>query len=745
MDSMEVQSPQSERVKPNVDIGAHSPKSVPEDPVQALKHRLQPIVMAHDFVESEWENVLYALITVKEPKTELHVILSALPYRHKIIDRLDMLNSMANLGYFSKPFPDRMDHIDPRIYPCVLEPKSEKDDILVLLNTDAQGWKVYNASEGRYETVEHDSPLAHKRYACYMFKPYDENKTVMSRFFRDITGHSWFMSALSRFQGTFKQIFLTGLVLNLFSLAPPIFIMMIYDRVLSAQAADTLVMLSLGMCLALSVEYLLRHLRSRSLSWLTARLDNIIGNKIFSHMLNLTPQHIEGASVTGQIARVRTFETARDFFSGGVFLSAIELPFTILSLLIIYLLAGPLVIVPACMAMVMAALFFILRKVQILQIRKSARSSTIRQQFVLETLENLATIKSNGMSDLWYQKFRQLSGRDATAHFRMQWLGSFAETSVQGLSMIALVLLIWHGTHLIWSGDISTGGLVASMILIWKVLGPFQSLCLSIPRIEQLRSSVKQVNQIMELESEEVTAKRVSKLPNIRGALTFENVSMKYSETGDLIYKDLSFHLEPGQSLAVTGPAGTGKSTLFKIIQGMYGINSGYVRIDGFDIRQLDARDIRRQVSYLPQIHDFYQGSIADNIRVGNPLATYEDIMRSLDFSGALEDVKALPNGIETLLHGEHREYMSPSFGFKLALARMHAQDAPIILIDELPNQFQDGDIGNLLYRSIDRLHGKRTLLFVTFRKDYMALSDNILTLNTDKTSKFEPLDVLFQ
>ena len=102
MNSMEVQSSQSERVKPNADFGARPPKPIAEDPVQALKHRLQPIVMAHDFVESEWENVLYALITVKEPKTELHVILSALPYRHKMIDRLDMLNSMANLGYFSK-------------------------------------------------------------------------------------------------------------------------------------------------------------------------------------------------------------------------------------------------------------------------------------------------------------------------------------------------------------------------------------------------------------------------------------------------------------------------------------------------------------------------------------------------------------------------------------------------------------------------------------------------------------------
>ncbi len=717
----------------------------PLDAVQTLKKRLRPIVMQQGAKETEWENVLYALIIAKEPKTELHVILSAMPFRHAIIDKLDVLNAMANLNYFSRLFKSTLSDVDTRLFPMLLEPKSEEDDIYVVINKTRDGWYCYNASKSEYETVEEGSEISFKESFFYLFKPYDDSKTTTSKFIRDITGYSWFGGVLSRFKGTFGQIFLIGLVLNIFALAPPIFIMMIYDRVLSSEAADTLFMLSSGMVMALYVEWLLRKLRSRSMSWLTARVDNIVGNKIFAHMLNLTPQYIENASLTGQIARIRTFESARDFFSGGVFLSAIEIPFTVLSLIIIYLVAGWLVIVPAGMACVMVVVFFILRRIQVLQIRKSAKASTVRQQFILETMESIATIKSNGMFDLWFQKFRQLSGRDATSHFRMQWLGSFAETLTQALSMIALILLIGYGTTLIWNGDMSTGGLVASMILIWRVLGPFQSLCLSIPRIEQLRSSVGQVNQIMELESEETIAQKVSKLPKIKGKITFENVSMRYSEDSNFVFKDLSFTLEAGQAMAITGPAGTGKSTLFKIIQGMYNINNGYVRIDDFDMRQLDVRDIRRQISYIPQIHDFYQGSIIDNIRISNPLATYEDVERALEFSGATEDIAALPNGMDTPLFVAGQRYMSPSFSFKLALCRMHVQEAPIVVIDELPNQFQEGDIGSLLYRSIDRLRGKRTLLFVTFRADYLALSDWILTLNLDRTYKLDPVDVLFE
>lgn len=716
-----------------------------QDPVQSLKNRMRPVVMAKDSIETEWENALYALIFSKEPKMELYAVLSCMPYHHKMIDKLDLLNAMANLGHFSRSFTSRLEMLDARLIPCLLEPARQDDDVYVIVRKTEQGWYAYNASAGGYETIEENSRIASAKNCFHIFKPFDESKTVMSRFIREITGRSWFGAVLSRFQGTFTQIFLIGLILNIFALAPPVFIVMIYDRVLSSGSLNTLAMLAFGMALAIVTEWTLRHLRSQSLSWMTARLDNIVGNRIFAHMLSLTPRYIENTSVTGQIARVRTFETARDFFSGGVFLSAIEMPFTVLSLIIIYLIAGPLVIIPIIFAIILAALFFIMRKFQVIQIRKSARSSTIRQQFMLETLESLATIKGNGMFDLWFKKFRQLSGRDATSNFRLQWIGSIAETLTQSISMIGLVALIGYGTFLIWNDTMSTGGLVGSMILIWRVLGPFQSLCLSIPRLEQLRSSIDQVNQITDLETEDSASLKVSKLPKIRGSIEFENVSMRYQDGGDLVYKDLSFTIEAGEAFAITGPAGTGKSTLFKIIQGMYPVSGGYVRIDNFDIRQIDPRDIRRQVSYIPQIHDFFQGSVIDNIRLSNPLATEQEVLRALEFSGALEDVMALENKLFTPMQVAKQEYMSPSFTFKLALARMHVQEAPIVLIDELPNQFQEGDIGSILYKAIDRMRGKRTLLFVTFRKDYLALSDQILTLNLDKSYKVEPVDVLFQ
>lgn len=714
------------------------------DPVQALKDRLNAIAMDRHADFSPWENAFYALVCAKEPGAEIYKILEAMPYRDDYTDKMDLLNTLANLNYYAKNIKGTLKGLDSRLLPCLMEPKNGDEDLYVVIRRTQKGWLAYNATKETYEEIAPKSPEAKKPSLFWLFEKYDESKSPLSKFMRKATGHSWFGALLSRFRSTLMQIFLVGFILNIFALAPPIFIMVIYDKILSTGSVSTLLMLAAGMIIALITEWFLRQMRSRALSWLTARLDNIVGNKIFGHMINLKPELIENASVTGQIARIKTFESARDFFSGGVFLSAIELPFTFISLCLISILAGPLAMVPAGMALVLLAQYFIMRRMLLLRIRKSARAGAIKQQFLLETFERINTIRAVGMQDLWYQKYRDLSGKESLAYLNMIKLSGMTEIITQTLSMAALVLLIGYGTHLIWSGVITTGGLVASMILIWRVLGPFQSLCLSIPRIEQLKGSLSQVNSLMDLESEEIINERVARLSKMRGKIAFQNVTMRYSETGDYVHKDLSFSLEPGETLAITGPSGTGKSTIFKLIQRMYNWQSGTIMIDDFDVYQLDVHDIRRNISYIPQIHDFFHGSIIDNIRVGNPMAGEKEVKEALEFSGALKEIMAMPETIYTPIQSVVGDYMSPSLAFRLAVSRAYVQKAPIICIDELPYEFQDGEMGDLLRKTIARMGKNKTILFVTYRRDFMILADRLLTLTPNQPARFEPIDVLY-
>lgn len=715
------------------------------DPVTALKERLGAIAMDRHSDFSEWENAFYAMVCAKEPGAEIYKIISAMPFRDDYTDKMDVLNSFANLDYFAKSIKGDLNNLDSRLLPVIMEPKNPDEDLYIVIQETAEGWKAYNATQETYEDIPFRAPITKRACTFWMFEKYDESKSALSKFVRTTTGHSWFAALMSRFNSTLGQIFVIGFILNLFAVAPPIFIMIIYDKVIGTGSIPTLTMLAVGMAIAITTEWLLRQMRSKSLSWLTARLDNIVGNKVFGHMINLKPDTIENASTVGQIARVKTFESARDFFSGGVFLSAIELPFTIVSLLIIYLLAGPLALVPAGMALALLLLYYIGRRTMLLKIRKSARAGTIKNQFLLEAFERIDTIRANGMQDLWQQKYRDLSGKEVIANMDLATLTNRIETATQTLSMVALVVLIGYGTQLIWSGTITTGGLVASMILIWRVLGPFQSLCMSIPRIEQLKGSLDQVNSVMDLDSEEIINERVAKIPNVQGKIVFQNVTMRYSEYGDYVHRDLSFELKPGETVAITGESGAGKSTIFKLLQRMYEWQSGNIMIDDFDVYQLDVHDIRRHVAYIPQIHDFFQGSIIDNVRVGNPLAGEEEVSEALEFAGALEEVQAMPDGLYTAVQDVVGNYMAPSLGFRLAVARAYVANSPIVCIDELPYEFQDGEMGDLLRKTIARLGKERTILFVTARKDFMILADHILTLRTHEKASFEPIDVLYE
>jgi ABC-type bacteriocin/lantibiotic exporter with double-glycine peptidase domain len=522
---------------------------------------------------------------------------------------------------------------------------------------------------------------------------------------------------------------IAGLVLNIIALATPLFIMMVYDKVISSQAINVLPFLTLGVGMAIVAEGVFRFIRSRSLSWLGGRLDNIVSNRIFEHLLSLPPSAIERASIPSQIARIKTFESIRDFFSGSVFMSVMELPFVIIALLVIGAIAGPLVLVPlACVSLYCLLFFVIWRKVRVM-IRHAAKASSARQQFTLDTFEKSEAIRASGLEKVWGEKFRDLSGREAVAQFQLGWLGIMGETFANALTVLSAVAVIGFGVHLVWSGGMSTGALVATMILVWRVLSPFYAVCTMIPRLEQLRNSVRQVNSLMDIDSEEMAASGLATMSRISGAVSFNNVSIRYNQNDDPIVSNLSFEAKPGDIVAITGENGSGKTTILKMAKGLYLPQAGNIRLDGFDIRQINPHDIRRHIAYIPQIPDFFEGTVAENLRFGNPLATDGEIKQALGQARVLEDVISLPRGLQTPIGGRDGIRLSSSLELRLSMVRAYLQEAPILLIDEQPNSILNDEAGRFLHDTILRQRGRQTIFIVTYREDFLSMASTIIFL----------------
>ncbi len=669
-----------------------------------------------------WEITLLALLLELEPTITVDRIVEALPFSKEPLKMEGVLNTIANLGFYGRKHVDSIQRIDSRLFPALMVNRHEEP--ILPIRKDENGVLVFDP-----ETQELDERSNDVNGVVWIFRRYEENRQSTSHFQRKGSGKSWFIATANRFNGTLFQVSVVGFLLNLVAISIPIYIMLVYDRVIASAAPDVLPMLCVGAIAAMCFDGAFRAVRASGLSWVSGRLDNIVGNRIFSHLLSLPPSIIENASVSSQISRIKTFEAARDFFSSPAFMSALDAPFVVLSIVVLYFVAGPLFLVPVAAIGLYCVLFWLVRNKIKTIIRIAAKASSARQQFAIETYEKIDTIRSQGLQEKWIRKFRDVSGREMMLHFDMGFLGSVVETLAHAITLISSVATIGFGVHLIWEGQISPGALVASMVLTWRALVPFYSLCSMVPRLEQIRNSILQINDLMEVRSEIEENPSAAKLPRVRGRITFDNVSFKYGEAGDYVFKDLSFRVAAGDFVALTGTTGGGKASILKLLQKLYQAESGAVRIDGFDIRQLEANSLRRQIAYVPKTPTLYSGSILENLKLVRPDATDEQIQRVLALSDAQDTINRLPKGLETQIGTKGQVEVNSSLAFKISLARGYLQEASILLIDEVPNSLLSDRLGMNLKKYLSDVRGQQTVFLSTYRTDFINMATTVINL----------------
>lgn len=712
-----------------------SSEMVLNEAIQNLKQRLVNSVWRSRRNRTPWEVCICALALTLEPDCDWRRLSDSVPYGLKSYGFDEFLDSIANFGYLARPAYLSADDIDERLMPCLFLSRKGKKPYIIISSTH-----VYDCSAQKFL-----SEIPDPAGEVWFFEEYIVARSPLSAQTRKAAGHTWFRAVLKRFAKTYWQIFAIGLFLNLAALSAPLFIMTVYDRVISAHTPDVLAMLVVGVGVALIMEWFLRQGQARILSGFASRLDNIVSNEIFGRLLSLAPGYIERASVPAQVARMKTFESVRDFFSGAVFLSLLEMPFSILALITIAIIAGPLCLVPLSVTVLYALLFItVWRKVRV-SIRDAAKATSARQQFSLETFEKLPSIRTFGLTDIWQKKYEELTAREVHAHFKLQWLGNVGETLAHGLTIMSSVAVVSFGVHLIWAGQMSAGALVATMILCWRVLTPFYSLCTMVPRLDQLRNSIRQVNDLMNIEEEKALGEVPKRALTWKGEVTFTQVGLRYPGDINPVFSGLTFNVKPGELALITGDNGSGKTSLLKMILGMYAPQVGSIHIDGHDIRQLDPQELRHHISYISQYPHFFDGSIESNLRLASPLATAKEMEMALKQANIWNDIQHFPRGLQSRIGGEDATYISTSMAFRLCMARAYLHNAPILLIDELPNALMNDPAGIELVDSILRLKKGRTVFMVTYRNDLMAVADHIIALRRRRAPIVGPAKLVNQ
>jgi len=646
-------------------------------------------------------------------------LVEALPHFAPTIDIVSLRNILINLGYESTPLKTHIRQIKSDYFPCLFTANNNR--VLLIKRKEGKEYHYFDPKTQSHEIGE----LPNLGGTAYIFTDKQNSHGITEE---DINNKSWFDNLLRRFKGViFHLLMMTGLI-NIIALTIPLSVMIIYDKVIGSKSIDALPYLIAGIGIILIADLFLRLFRASVLGNIAGRLDYLIGVETFKQIISLPPLFTERSTMISQLSRLKQFDSVRDFFTGHNASLALEIPFVILSLSLLAFLSGWIAIIPIIVIAIYAIIgFFWIPELEH-KVVTAGVAKTNKQRMLMQSLTGRHEIKSIGGETVWKERFRECSGEAVMANYKTYLSNGLVNHISQALMTIAALAVIGFGALGVMAGDISMGAMIAIMTLVWKVLAPIQSSFLSYSKLQQTWRSIKQIDQLMRMKVEQNKGHASLMLNNLQGKISIDRISFRYGPQENPALLGLSLEVEAGQTVAICGDTGSGKSTLIKIIAGMYQPQGGSLSIDGLDIRQLNALDLRRTIAYVPQETHMFHGSIAQNLRLNNVLATQDDMRKAAAEAGCLEAIEALPEGFDARIGDSKTDQFPPGFKRALSMARAFISPAKIVLLDE-PGASLDDKSDQQLMRQLKLLKKRKTIIMVTHRPSHIRLTDHAIYL----------------
>lgn len=541
-------------------------------------------------------------------------------------------------------------------------------------------------------------------------------------------------------------LLLSSLLVQGLGVLLPVFIMVVYDHVIDGRAPVGYNALLTGMLAVLVAEAALRRIRGTLLVRAGIRTETFWINRLVAQLIHLPAALVERASLSSQLNRLKGVEIFRDMAVSPIVLGVLDIPFVALVLLVMFMVAGNLVLIPlmligAYLAIMLAALPWIKST-----LRKQAQMSDQQQSLVLEASQNHLALRADGLTDIWMERIATNGAQSIATTSRSTFLQHALEVISLLGSSIAGLLTLSAGVNMVQAGTLSAGGLIASMMLVWRMLAPLSLLCTALPRLVQMFQTALQLTQFLNLQTETppLAPPAPMQLPQAtpRGDLTLAGLNLRYTREHAQVLNNLTATIKAGQLVMVMGGNGSGKSTLLKVIVGLYPLQGGNVRLDGVDTRQWDPERLRSHIAYLPQQPDMFTDTIATNLRLANPLATEDELWNALELADAAETVRQLPDGLDEKLADQE---VPEIFSHQLNLARLYLNHAPVVLADELPGTLLTLPAGRNFLQWVLSQRGQRTLVIVG---NYQALQDKAtmaIGLRPENTALIGPAHKVFQ
>lgn len=661
-------------------------------------------------------------------------VIAGLPYDENNMGPDLFCEAAEKIGISAKVVKNNKPHtIKDAVLPVILMMQDMK--AFVLLAKDKTTLTLYDP----HKKAEVTLPIAdiQQDYTGYsiLVRPRAEFTNPDAGSYNQNTDH-WFWGIVAANKSTYMMAMLGAVFINIFALTSPLFIMNTYDRVIPNNAIATGWALGIGALVIYGFDLIMRILRAYLIDFAGQRIDVIAARRIFDQVLNMRMAHRPRSS--GVFANMlRDFDSVRDFFTSATVTALVDLPFALFFLFVIYQIGGPIAFI---LAGLIIAVFIVGLLIQIplkKKVRSAIQASEAKHGLLVETIAGLETIKTIGADGLMRSRYMTHVGESARhGHKSRFWsgLGVHIATFIQHSATILVVLL---GMYLVRDTVLTIGGLIACVILGGRAIAPIGQIANLMARYHQAGSALKTLEHIMAQPVDRPDQKQYLNRSTLEGKISFNDVDFSYPSVNNKVLQGASFTINPGEKVGIIGRIGSGKSTVARLIMGLYEPDEGTILFDDTDMRQIDPADIKRNVSYISQDVTLFSGSIRDNIALSKPHATEDTILEIAKSSGVHDFVARHPMGYDAPV-GEQGNALSGGQRQAIALARAMLVQPQILICDE-PTNAMDVQAESAFRNYIENQIEGRTLILITHKQHMLNLVDRLILMDNGRVMMDAP------
>ena len=549
----------------------------------------------------------------------------------------------------------------------------------------------------------------------------------------------WFWSEVWKVRREFWPVLLAALVVNLLALAVPLFTMNVYDRVIPNKAISTLWVLAIGVMLALTLDFVLRLARSQLIDEIGRRLDAKYSQKLFEKVMNLPMAERQGS--TGAFAkRVSEYEGVRDFFASTSVVLVVDIAFLVIFLVLIAVLAGPLVFVPIVGIVIMLGVGISLQRRMASAAIDAQADSSLQHSVLVESISGIETLKAARAEGQMLGRWRRYASMSAATQEKMRSLTSVAVNLASICQQAISVGLVIGGFYLFNNGDITMGAIIAIVMLAGRAMAPIGQFAFLVTRARQSMTTLDSLQRMMEATDERQVAAR-SIVPEIRvGQIEMKNTCFRYPGASVDSLSEINLSIKPGERIAIIGRVASGKSTLGRVMCGLYAPTDGEMLVDSLDSRQYHPHQLRDDFRFVGQDAELFSGTVRDNLMLGAAKADDQQLVDAVVRSGADIFLSRDAAGFDRPV-GERGSLLSGGQRSLLVLARALVSPSKLLFLDEPTGAMDTQTESYFIDRLRTALAPDQTLVVSTHRHNMLSICDRLIVIDAGRIIADGPRD----